>query len=687
MRIKKQEDIKDCGLYVLQYFVAKHNDDYIDINYFKNKVTYSSEGVNISTLKKLASEHDIDLNSYSGDFESLESLDNSNMPIALLLNRKGYSHYVVLEKMKDNYFIIQDSAYGRKMKVKKEDLAKEFANVILFFDPKEEKSKNRNKNYSLDNKISTLFSFKKYTYPLFISALLGLFLSFGSTFFIKIVFDFILPNYLKNNLIIIFVFFLWINILMFINRLFKNHVIKKIKNDLEFTLTKAFFDKIKRVPSNYLSKLTSNDYFKRLTYIKEICEFQSNFVFTFLSEIFSFIGSTILLIWINYVLFLIMFGIAIVVLLGNVIYHFWIEKNYPDLLEKNLNNMKSDIDFIYSWKEMDNVDYSRFISKNQFKNMLEFKKKEYSFAFKDDIKNFWNDLFIGNFSTIIVFASSFFILKNKLSTGSLMMFLNGINFFINPMLNMSSLLLSQTMIKRNVNLVNFVLNLDEKNNLDTGLFIDKIKKIELENVNFYYENGKNILNIPSFTIDQNIQLNGKNGSGKTTMLSFINGCFKCYLGKMKINDIDFDSINLINYQSKNILINSSSHLPDVSFLEYITSNNENYKNELNKNIQKYGLYKIFEEMNFNLNGSIISNGSNLSSGQKQLLLLLKLFARKYDLIMLDEAFENINPSNCELLKKAIKKYQEEALFIEISHNKNYLFKTKEVCFEKINNCF
>lgn len=143
MRIKKQEDIKDCGLYVLQYFVAKHNDDYIDINYFKNKATYSSEGVNISTLKKLASEHDIDLNSYSGDFESLESLDNSNMPIALLLNRKGYSHYVVLEKMKDNYFIIQDPAYGRKMKVKKEDLAKEFANVILFFDPKEEKSKNR----------------------------------------------------------------------------------------------------------------------------------------------------------------------------------------------------------------------------------------------------------------------------------------------------------------------------------------------------------------------------------------------------------------------------------------------------------------------------------------------------------------------------------------------------------------
>ncbi|VDR41883.1 ABC-type multidrug/protein/lipid transport system ATPase component [Mycoplasmopsis caviae] len=438
---------------------------------------------------------------------------------------------------------------------------------------------------------------------------------------------------------------------------------------------------------NHLSKLTNSDYLKRLGYIKEICEFQSNFTFTFLSEIFSLVGSMILLIWINYILFLVMFGVTIVVLLGNIIYHFWIEKNYSEFLEKGLENMKGDIDFIYSWKEMGNVDFCSYIEKNQNKRMYEFKKKEYSFNSRGDLKNFWNDLFIGNFSTIIVFISSFFILKNQLSVGSLMMFLNGINFFINPMLNLSSLMLNYSMIKRNTNLVNFVLNLEEKNNLNDGLLLDKIKKIELENINFFYENGKPILNIPTFVIDKNIQINGKNGSGKTTFLNFINNCFKGYLGKIKVNDFDIDTINLKNYQSKNILINSSSYFPDVSIIEYITSGNNEYKNELNVNIQKYNLQNIFSEMNFNINGQIISNGSNLSSGQKQLMLLLKLFTRKYDLVMLDEAFENINLNISSLLKKAIKKYQNDSIFIEISHNKNYVYNNKEVYFEKINNCF
>jgi bacteriocin exporter and processing endoprotease C39 len=62
----------------------------------------------------------------------------------------------------------------------------------------------------------------------------------------------------------------------------------------------------------------------------------------------------------------------------------------------------------------------------------------------------------------------------------------------------------------------------------------------------------------------------------------------------------------------------------------------------------------------------------LSSGQRQIINLLKLFCFDYDLILFDEAFENISSDVFPDIKKAILEVQPQALFIEISHNKHYI---------------
>lgn len=77
-------------------------------------------------------------------------------------------------------------------------------------------------------------------------------------------------------------------------------------------------------------------------------------------------------------------------------------------------------------------------------------------------------------------------------------------------------------------------------------------------------------------------------------------------------------------------------------------------------------------MNLSKNQIIESNGSNLSSGQKQLIIILKLFVKKYDAILLDEIFENIDKNLFFNLKEKILDFQNDAIFIEISHNNNYL---------------
>ena len=78
MRINKQEDIRDCGLYVLQSFIKKLQNKGVDIDYLKLKASYGPDGINLACLKELAFEHGLELESYSGDFESLKSLTNSD---------------------------------------------------------------------------------------------------------------------------------------------------------------------------------------------------------------------------------------------------------------------------------------------------------------------------------------------------------------------------------------------------------------------------------------------------------------------------------------------------------------------------------------------------------------------------------------------------------------------------------
>ena len=77
-----------------------------------------------------------------------------------------------------------------------------------------------------------------------------------------------------------------------------------------------------------------------------------------------------------------------------------------------------------------------------------------------------------------------------------------------------------------------------------------------------------------------------------------------------------------------------------------------------------------------------NNASNVSSGQKQIINILRLFAFKYELIILDEAFENVDRKNIKFLSNRILDYQ-DSIFVEISHSKKYLTTGKEVDIEDI----
>ncbi|WP_027120720.1 Mbov_0121 family peptidase domain-containing ABC transporter [Mycoplasmopsis lipofaciens] len=684
MKIQKQIDQKDCGLYVLQYFIKKYTKSRLDIDYLKMIADYGADGISLSSLASIAKKYNLNLESYYGDFESLYSLHQSNFPIAILINKDGYLHYVIIEKIQNKTFFIQDSALGKKIKISEEELKPNFKNVVIFVNKMQNTTNwEIGKVNKISNKISDLFVGNKYTYPLLISSLISLFLTFGSTFFVKIVFDNILPNFLKTNLIIIFILFVWINVLRFFNQYLKNIITKKIANKIEISLTNSYFQKLNNCSLNELNKLTESDYLKRISFINLIANYQANFTYTFLSQIFSIIGGALLLLWLNYILFSLVLGLTIICFLINFIYQNLIEKQYQEFIQNSINKNKTEFDEILSIKNSKSAQYKKMLTIRRIEKMITFKEHEYKMFFWTNNKNLINEIILGNLSIIVIFVSSFLFFENKISIGEIMMFLTCTTFFVNPIISISNLIVQSSIINKNSNMINFVLNLKEHKN-NGNLKFKKIKKIELQNIKFGFEQNKTILNIPEMIIDKNIQIFGNNGTGKSTFMLLLNNALSNYSGTYKINNNDINNYSQKTISNKLIYINNKDFLPEIKVIDYITNQNNKNLEEFTNNLQNTKLAQVINSLKLNLTQVLQNNGSNISLGQRQLIIIMKLFTRKYDVILLDEVFENLDSKIVKILKSEIKKYQNEGIFIETSHNKNYIFKDNEVNFEKIN---
>ncbi|MCT4469506.1 Mbov_0121 family peptidase domain-containing ABC transporter [Mycoplasma sp. HS2188] len=683
MRITKQYDTKDCGLHILQYLFKKMNHQDVDISYLKLNTNYSDEGINLVSLNYLANQQGINLTAFKCDFEQLISIKKEDLPIIIVVNENGYSHYLLVEKIKKTHIVVQDSRVGSSVKINFEHLKEIYTGVICFIE-KEHDSNRTEPVLKIDNKFKALFNFNLHNFVLILCAIINTVFTFVSSFFIKIVFDSILPNRLEKTLFLLFSLFIWLNMLRVITNFIKHLIVKKITNKMEIDLKIAIFTKLNNLSINEMSKLTKNEIFKRISYISLIANYKANFVYSFFSNLFAIVASSVLLIWISIEIFSVIFIISLFVSIINFIFHLFIEKKYLSHLQKAHQYNQSEFDSVYGVNSFENDIEKRFLEINRTNSLINFKQSEYKLKINENYSFLFSELLLSNVSIIITTISTFLIFKNKLSLGSLAMILSAMSFFIHPVSGLTSLVMMYSIVEKHISMINFLLNLKNKKTNNDGLRIDKINSIALKNIKYGYETGVDLLNIDELNIEKSCVIVGGNGSGKSTLLNLLHYRFTDWTGDILVNNHNLKFINDEHMINNTILINNNVYIPDISIYDFLTLKNYEKIEEFNKNIEKYQLDELMEKLNLTLNLCSKNNATNFSSGQRQFIILLKLFTQKYNLILLDEAFENIDKEIFEQIKQKITEYQKNAMFIEVSHSHKYLKQEEVIDIEKIN---
>ncbi|MEN3013001.1 MAG: ABC transporter ATP-binding protein [Endomicrobiia bacterium] len=153
---------------------------------------------------------------------------------------------------------------------------------------------------------------------------------------------------------------------------------------------------------------------------------------------------------------------------------------------------------------------------------------------------------------------------------------------------------------------------------------------------------------------------GPNGAGKTTTLKIISGILEADKGEVyilgkKMSVLNTELKRYIGYLPDEPYIYSK--LTGKEFLEFIIS--------IYKKQPINGMFEFFLSQ-FELEDAIHNPIETYSKGMKQKLLLMSIFLREPDLILLDEPLVGLDPKSINFFKKHILKLKSDGKAIILS---------------------
>lgn len=193
--------------------------------------------------------------------------------------------------------------------------------------------------------------------------------------------------------------------------------------------------------------------------------------------------------------------------------------------------------------------------------------------------------------------------------------------------------------------------------------------ITFKEVNFSYE-SRTILQQVSFIIKAN-QTNviiGPSGSGKSTCIDLMMGFQTPTTGKILIDSIPIQEIDIHSWQSKIGFVPQDPFLFHNSIEENLRWSSPNAtQEELVNAIELAGAKSLIDKLPEGLNTIVGDRGTQLSGGERQRIALARALICKPEILILDEATSAVDNETEELILEALKKLHGSMTIIIVAH--------------------
>ena len=230
------------------------------------------------------------------------------------------------------------------------------------------------------------------------------------------------------------------------------------------------------------------------------------------------------------------------------------------------------------------------------------------------------------------------------------------------------------------NSINSILEGKEQNHSDQFRDIKNFD-IDLQNVKFEYEKGKEILHGISLNIKQGstVAFVGSSGSGKSTLAKLIAGYWDINSGNIMIGGYNLMDIPLKQLYGLVAFVSQDNFLFNESIRENIRMGNPNASDEEVEDIAKRsGCHDFIVKMERGYDTVVGSSGSHVSGGERQRISIARAMLKDSPIVIFDEATSYIDPENEVVIKKALSKLVENKTVIVIAHRLSTITDAKQI---------
>lgn len=281
---------------------------------------------------------------------------------------------------------------------------------------------------------------------------------------------------------------------------------------------------------------------------------------------------------------------------------------------------------------------------------------------------------------VVIWFASVRINEGTLSVGELVALLFYLNYFFDPLIQLSfnyDVLRSAGSSMKKVFSI-----LDEKQVLSTTGDIEpqmeSNKVIEFKNVDFSY-GRETVLHDVNISINkgEKIAIVGETGAGKSTIAKLILRFYLPTEGDVKYYGESSKNVTQ-KWARKNI-----AYVPQESFLfrgsirdNLIYSDPDNIK--LEKELSEIGVLDWFERYENGLNQNVGERGSNISAGERQFIALLRAVLARRQIIVFDEATANLDIESENSILDATDKVLDFQTSIVIAHRLETILNAEKI---------
>ncbi len=674
----KQTEAKDCGPTCIK-IIAKYYGKSINTQQLRSLSETTRAGSSLLGLSEAV--ESIGFKSI-GIQLAFEKLFEAPFPCIVFWNK---NHYVVLYKIKKNKVYVSDPAHGLLTFTKHEFIQHWIGNnadqkteegIALFIEPtpkfyQEEFEENEKFGFSFIFKY--LFKYKKFIIQLIIGLLAGSILQLILPFLTQSIVDVGIKNQDVNFVYLI----LFAQLSLFVGRatleIIRSWILLHLSTRINISLISDFFIKLMKLPISYFDVRMTGDLLQRINDHKRIEKILTT---SSLNVIFSFFNLILFSLVLGYYSLQI-FGIF---LLGSALYFGWV---------------------LFFFKKRKDLDYKRFsqVSQEQSKVIELINGMQEIKLHNSEKRMRWNWEYVQ--ARLFKVATKSLALEQTQTVGS---------NFINELKNMFITVLSAKLVIDGnitlgmmvainyivgqlngpiVQLINFMRDVQ-----DAQISMDRLGEIhnmedeerpEDEKVTTIPENAAIILNNISFRYTGNLKpvlknlsleipankttaIVGVSGSGKSTLMKLLLGFYKVNEGDITVGNFNLQNISQKEWRSNCGAVMQEGYIFNDTIVKNIAVG-EDYvdKEKLAHAIYVANISDYIESLPLGYNTKIGSEGSGLSTGQKQRLLIARSVYKNPKFLFFDEATSALDANNEKVIMKKLNEFFANKTAVVIAH--------------------